>query len=97
MNIPANGWKNKVGTAGRSCNCGTWMRHWTRFANKPWPASCSVLGCSSAATLGAHVINSAVNGERIVPMCNSCNGKSSLFSLKGSISVPSANISNTCG
>ena len=96
MSIPTTGWKNKAGTADRGCKCGTWKDHWIKFAKKTWPATCSVQGCSSAPTLGAHVINSAVAGERIVPMCDSCNKLSGTFTLKVSITVPSANKSETC-
>jgi hypothetical protein len=97
MSIPANGWSNKNGTADRSCKCGTWKQHWVNFAKKQWPESCSVQGCSSVPTLGAHIINPSVTGERIVPMCDSCNGLGGTFNLKGSVSVPSANTSQTCG
>ncbi len=97
MSITASGWQNKGGTAPRSCSCGTWKQHWVNYANKPWPATCSVQGCANAATLGAHVINSQVSGERIVPMCDSCNGLTGTFTLKGSITLPSANTSETCG
>ena len=96
MSISASGWKNKVGTADRGCKCGTWKAHWVKFAKKPWPDNCSVKDCSSTPTLGAHVINSEVVGERIVPMCDSCNKLSGTFTLKGSITVPSANKSDTC-
>lgn len=96
MSIPATGWQNKVGTADRGCKCGTWKAHWVKFAKKSWPDICSVKDCSTASTLGAHVVNSIVPGERIVPMCESCNKLSGPFTLKGSISVPSANRSVTC-
>lgn len=96
MSIPTTGWANKAGTALRNCKCGTWKNHWVKFANKIWPASCSVSGCNSAATLGAHVINSAVTGERIVPMCDSCNKLTGKFTLKTGITVPSANTQETC-
>lgn len=45
---------------------------------------------------GGHVTNPAVAGERIVPMCDSCNSLGGTFTLKGSVSVPSANKSQTC-
>lgn len=96
MDIPATGWKNKVGTADRECKCGTWKAHWIKFAKKSWPDTCSVKGCSSAPTLGAHVINPEVTGERIVPMCDSCNKLSGVFVLKELITLPSANKSATC-
>lgn len=97
MSITANGWSNKIGTSERSCNCGTWKQHWVNFANKSWPANCSVQGCVSAPALGAHIINSNVSGERIAPMCNSCNGLSGSFNLKGNVTLPSANTAETCG
>lgn len=97
MTIPSAGWKNKAGTAGRACNCGSWKSHWIKYAKKPWPQTCSVSGCESAPTVGAHVINPGVTGERIVPMCDSCNKLSGSITLKFSISVPSANQAETCG
>lgn len=97
MSIPASGWSNKGGTSVRSCKCGTWKQHWINYAKKQWPTTCSVQGCSNAPTLGAHVINTSVTGERIIPMCDACNGLSNAFTLKGSISVPSANTAQTCG
>lgn len=96
MSITANGWKNKKGTSDRSCNCGSWKKHWTNQSSKPWPAKCSVSGCDNAATLGAHVINSDVSGEYIVAACDSCNKLSSEFDLKGGITLISANKQKTC-
>lgn len=97
MGIPTAGWSNKNGTADRGCNCGTWKQHWIKQSQKSWPSICSVEGCLSVPTLGAHVINSNVMGERIVPMCDSCNKRAGNFSLKNGINVPSANKSDTCG
>lgn len=96
MGLSATGWKNKGGTADRACKCGTWKQHWLNFSGKSWPTSCSVKDCSSTPTLGAHVINPDVTGERIVPMCDSCNKLSGTFSLKGEVNCPSANKSETC-
>ena len=96
MEVPASGWKNKSGTGNRSCNCGTWKHHWINGSGKPWPNECSVLGCTNNATLGAHVINSSVSGEKIVPACDSCNKLSGEFTLKGGITLISANKSETC-
>lgn len=97
MTVTADGWKNKVGTKDRNCSCGDWKNHWIKFSSKAWPASCSVWGCNNKATLGAHVINPQVMGEHIVPMCDSCNKLGGSFSLKGGISIPSANRAQTCG
>lgn len=96
MDITATGWKNKGGTAVRSCNCGSWAQHWVNFAHETWPVTCSVSRCNNRATLGAHIINPSVIGEKIVPMCASCNGLAGSFSLKGGITLPSANTAETC-
>lgn len=96
MALPTSGWKNKGGTADRACKCGTWKQHWLNYSNKQWPTSCSVSGCTNKPTLGAHVINPDVTGERIVPMCDSCNKLKSSFSLKVDVVCPSANKSETC-
>ncbi len=94
---PCSGWKNKAGTGTRSCACGSWKNHWIKFSGKTWPAKCSVSGCSNEPTLGAHVYNSNVNGEKIVPMCDSCNKLSGEFSLRDGTILVSANQSETCG
>lgn len=99
MSISVFGWKNKAGTASRACKCGSWKNHWLNYnsGNVAWPASCAVEGCYNTPTLGAHIINSSVTGERIAPLCDSCNKLASEFSLKNNTYVPSANRSETCG
>ena len=96
MGLTPTGWTNKNGTAFRNCSCGTWKAHWIKHAQKSWPGICSVEGCNSPATLGAHVYNSEVDGERIVPMCDSCNKRSTPFTLKGNVTLPRANTAMTC-
>ena len=96
MGLSSTGWKNKAGTSDRACKCGSWKEHWKIFANKEWPSTCSVKDCNNTPTLGAHVINPDVTGERIVPMCDSCNKVSGAFTLKGEITRPSANKTETC-
>ena len=97
MSITAVGWKNKGGTGARACKCGSWAQHWVNYSNRSWPATCSVEGCTNKSTLGAHIINPNVIGEKIVPMCDSCNKLTDNFNLKGGIVLPSANILETCG
>ena len=97
MGISADGWKNKNGTGDRLCKCGSWKQHWINYSKKSWPSTCSVSGCNNAPSLGAHIINSSVSGEKIVPMCDSCNKKTGEFSLKGGIALVNANVSETCG
>ena len=97
MTMPSKNWKNKKGTGDRSCKCGTWKQHWINRSGKDWPTFCSVNGCINKATLGAHVINSKVSGEKIVPMCESCNKLTDEFDLTNGTTVVSANVSETCG
>lgn len=94
--VTANNWKNKKGTSNRSCSCGSWKQHWINNSGKSWPSTCSISGCNNNATLGLHIINSNVSGEKIVPACDSCNGLDSEFNLKGGITLVSANKSDTC-
>lgn len=96
MGVTKTGWKNKNGTSNRTCNCGSWKQHWINYSNKKWPSKCSVLGCTNAATLGAHIINSSVSGEYIVPACDSCNKLSSEFNLEDEITLVPANKQKTC-
>ena len=96
MSVTAIGWSNKKGTAERACVCGTWKQHWINQTKKSWPACCPVQGCTNTPILGAHIINPNVSGERIVPMCNSCNGLGSAFNLNN-VTLVSANVSKTCG
>lgn len=97
MVMPTNlNWKNKSGTGGRSCACGSWKQHWINFSGKSWPNQCSVSGCTNTPTLGGHVFNTAVEGERIVPMCDSCNKREGSFNLKVGVTLVKANKSETC-
>lgn len=96
MSVTSINWSNKNGTGTRTCKCGSWMDHWIKFSKESWPTSCSVANCSSPPTLGAHIINPEVQGERIVPMCYSCNGLDTQFNLKGGVSLVKANTSETC-
>ncbi len=96
MTITAFNWKNKKGTAPRSCNCGSWKNHWINGSNKKWPYYCTVAGCTNTAEVGAHVINSDVSGEFIIPMCYSHNNSDFSFNIKGDTTLVSANKNNTC-
>lgn len=96
MSITAKNWKNKKGTSNRSCKCGSWKHHWINISGKSWPSKCSVKECNNSTTLGAHVINSDVSGERIVPACESCNKLEGEFDLKVGITLVFANKLKTC-
>ncbi|GAB7259000.1 hypothetical protein DaDZ19_06650 [Dickeya ananatis] len=75
MSISCDNWSNKGGTAERDCSCGSWKDHWLKITGKPWPSVCAVSECTAPPVLGAHVYHADVTGERIVPMCDSCNKK----------------------
>ena len=47
-------------------------------------------------TLGAHVYNSEVSGEKIIPACNSCNQWEKPFNIKIDTQFVSANKNETC-
>ena len=96
MDVTAENWKNKAGTSGRSCSCGSWKQHWENFSGEKWPSHCSVLGCGNEATVGAHIYNADVQGEQIVPMCDACNQRTDAFDLKDRTTLVSANKSETC-
>ena len=96
MGLTATGWKNKIGTGTRNCKCGSWKEHWINYSGKTWPDQCSVVGCENNAILGAHVINPNVSGEKIIPMCDSCNKKVDDFSLKVNTTTVTANKTETC-
>lgn len=97
MGITCHGWKNKVGTQDRECKCGSWKQHWINNSHEKWPEKCSVAGCNNPATLGAHVYNHNVSGEKIIPACERCNKRTGEFSLKAGTIVVSANKQETCG
>ena len=95
LNFPV--WKNKKGTSGRSCCCGSWKQHWINISALPWPSKCSVVGCHNPAEVGAHIYNSlGSRNEYIVPMCKPCNGKNEAFAIDDDVVKVSANVSETC-
>lgn len=96
MSITRIGWKNKKGTGLRSCNCGSWKNHWINYSGELWPLTCSIEGCYNIATLGAHIINQKVSGEKIVPACDSCNKLEGKFNLKDSVTLVPASKQKTC-
>ncbi len=95
--------KNANGTSDRECECGSWIEHWENFSKKP-ASTCSVDGCNSKATVGAHITRPKANNEDykthhyIVPMCSSHNGKHGQeFRSKENTTFVWANVVETCG
>lgn len=67
--------RNLRSTSHRACTCGTWMDHWYNDTGSS-RSTCSVLGCSNEASVGAHVLDMDGRAgweEWIVPMCHSHN------------------------
>lgn len=91
---------NINGTSKHKCKCDSWIKHWEKFS-KQTADKCSVKGCSSAATDGAHVQKSGgTNSWYIVPFCHTHNTspKNTVLELKDdSKQFVSANVSETCG
>ena len=83
--LPDTGWSNVIGTSTKSCPCGSWKDHWRKHSGVPWPSTCIVVGCSQQATVGGHVKNAVVSGNRIAPICDGCNKRQDSFSLAGTL------------
>lgn len=88
--------KNINGTSKNRCNCGSWLKHWENYSGTP-AIFCSVFGCNSSATVGAHVqiANSFIDKWYIVPMCQLHNSLSGQLEVSGTLI--SANVNETCG
>lgn len=87
--------KNLRGTSGKVCMCGSWLDHWYN-ATGSRRSTCSVLGCSGGAEVGAHVLEVTTEGGNnrrhwIVPMCNYCNQSGGLLAIDIRVTPISAN------
>lgn len=97
MRVLLCNWKNKKGTANRTCSCGSWKQYWMNFSEMLWSKYCSVNNCFNRAVLGGHVIHDGSKKEYIIPMFEACNKLNDAFAIKvDTIRVP-ANVSETCG
>jgi hypothetical protein len=87
--------RNARGTSRRRrCDCGSWLDHWYNETGS-FRITCSVLGCSDVATVGAHVVDVSRRGTKprhwIVPTCHQCNMASDELAIKVSVALVSAN------
>lgn len=95
--------KNAVGEA-PPCSCGSWLDHWKHFSGIAATPTCQVHGCSSPATVGAHVHISAspVGGllsqcKYILPMCiNHNNDRGAYLTAKKGARLVLAHPELTC-
>lgn len=89
--------KNKGGTSGRNCKCGSWINHYKNFSTGS-TLYCSVKNCYERATVGAHIVlaDSLDKSEYIVPFCDSHNQQfDGVFEI-GDTDLAPANRSETC-
>lgn len=87
--------KNKNGTSGLSCNCGSWLNHWERYFDAH-AGACAAVDCRKSAEVGAHVILDSIFDKKtyIIPLCKSCNQRTGYFYVDGYIAP--ANVAKTC-
>ncbi len=93
---------NVNGTSDNTCKCTSWLAHWEKYnlEGQKVPYFCPVLGCKNRAEIGAHVQRSSTADKSwyIVPLCAACNGRTGQsLEVTDSISLASANVSETCG
>ncbi|MGD1336079.1 hypothetical protein ACP6H1_27175 [Vibrio harveyi] len=93
--------RNQGGTGERSCSCGTWLKHWEKFAESK-ANQCRVSGCTNKAIVGAHVRRPYAANPRvnyIIPMCSVHNGQNSDvdMTIQAHTTFVLANVSETCG
>lgn len=87
--------KNINGTSDNICKCGSWLRHWERFSDRP-ATYCGEGRCTEKATIGSHVqkADSTDNDWYIIPLCELHNACKEELEV-ASILVP-ANRKETC-
>lgn len=91
--------KNINGTTEHDCSCGSWLKHWSKFAWQDVPGTCPEITCFNPPEVGAHVQKDDHEDRRwyIVPLCIEHNGKTGqALILKDTTLVP-ANVQGTCG
>ena len=90
--------KNVKGTSDRSCYCGSWYNHWSKFSGQ-YSAYCQVNGCINKNPVGAHVKHAYGNDNRIYiyPLCNEHNKSEEILEVSDSYKMVSSNVSETCG
>ena len=62
-----------IGTAHLEPKCGTWKKHWIKYARKKWPKKCQRRWCRNRAKVGAHITIGESSRKYIFPLCNKCN------------------------
>ena len=93
---------NINGTSDNTCNCGSWLNHWKKYnsGRQAVPTYCPVNSCYSKAEVGAHVQKDSYSDKSwyIIPLCSEHNRKiSGSLDVTDTVSLASANVSETCG
>lgn len=93
---------NINGTTDNTCKCGSWLEHWKKYnsGRQPLPTYCPEKSCTKKPEVGAHVQKDGSSDRSwyIVPLCPTHNGmKGATIEVSDSISLASANVSETCG
>ncbi len=90
--------RNINGTSGRVCACGSWLKHWEKFAGRSAYDYCPADGCLEKKLVGAHVQkdDAADKSWYIVPLCAKHNAKSDSLTVPDWVTLVSANLSETC-
>jgi len=90
--------KNLNGTSQRTCECGSWLKHWENFG-EDIAIICSVVNCGGDAEVGGHVQKIGNDNKwYIIPLCKSCNAKfGQELNIDNDTKLVSANVSKTCG
>ncbi len=81
MSIPTRGWFIEE-KGGAPCACGSLKQHWINHASRPWPAICSVAGCTGAPASGVRALHATMAGVQVVPMCDACGSRGGSVNLK---------------
>jgi hypothetical protein len=93
---------NIDGTRDNTCKCDSWLAHWEKFnpAGQTVPTYCPAMSCINKPEVGAHVQKHSSSDKSwyIIPLCSKCNAKTGKsLEVSDSISLASANVSETCG
>ncbi len=90
--------KNIKGTSDNTCKCDSWLAHWEKYSGVE-PGNCVEKDCKSKATVGAHVRKDSDTDSSwyIIPLCDTHNKKADEMELRGTPTLVSANVSETCG
>ena len=86
------------GTSDNTCRCGSWLAHWKQFGGNTAYPDCAAYGCSSRATVGAHVQKEYGTKWYIIPLCTAHNNlRGQTITVKASTVFVPANKSETGG